>query len=238
MEVSQLTRDYPRKIKARGGQSVSLQRLSEDDRDRIVDFARGLDKEDLLFLRVDLTDPGIVDEIIRDQASDRRITLLAESDGEVVGYAGLSRRRLEWMRHLGEIRIIVGPESRSQGLGRLLVQELAEFKQAVADNGLCVPMATTNLFSTPAFKDGAFTANDPQVRAYALQKTMSAIDLGVELGAKVYVCWGGREGVESDASKDPVEALKRYREALNFLTGYWKDQVSQCRDATSRAIAA
>ena len=101
---------------------------------------------------------------------------------------------------------------------------VAEFKQAVADNGLCVPMATTNLFSTPAFKDGAFTANDPQVRAYALQKTMSAIDLGVELGAKIYVCWGGREGVESDASKDPVEALKRYREALNFLTGYCKDQ--------------
>src|SRR5512143_2139236 len=92
-----------------------------------------------------------------------------------------------------------------------------DFKKALADTGIVVPMATTNLFGDPAFKDGAFTANDPRVRAYALQKTMNAIDLGVELGAKTYVFWGGREGVESDASKDPVESLKRYREALNFI---------------------
>jgi xylose isomerase len=85
-------------------------------------------------------------------------------------------------------------------------------------------MATTNLFSDPAFKDGAFTSNDPRVRAYALQKTLRAIDLGVELGAKVYVFWGGREGVETDASKGPLEALKRYRDALNFLTSYVRDQ--------------
>jgi hypothetical protein len=85
-------------------------------------------------------------------------------------------------------------------------------------------MATTNLFTDPAFKDGAFTANDPKVRAYALQKTMRAIDLGVELGAKVYVFWGGREGVETDAAKDPVEAIKRFREAMNFLCEYVIDQ--------------
>ncbi len=77
-----------------------------------------------------------------------------------------------------------------------------DFKQALADTGLVVPMATTNLFSDPAFKDGAFTSNDPKVRAYALQKTMRAMDLGVELGAKIYVFWGGREGVETDAAKD------------------------------------
>ena len=85
-------------------------------------------------------------------------------------------------------------------------------------------MATTNLFSDPAFKDGAFTANDPKVRAYALQKTMRAIDLGVELGATTYVFWGGREGVETDASKDPVAALKRNRDAMNFLCNYVIDQ--------------
>jgi xylose isomerase len=99
-----------------------------------------------------------------------------------------------------------------------------EFKRALETTGLKVPMATTNLFSDPAFKDGAFTSNDPRVRAYALQKTMGAIDLGVELGAKVYVFWGGREGVETDASKDPLEALKRSRDAMNFLTHYVKDQ--------------
>ncbi|HFQ93230.1 MAG TPA: xylose isomerase [Anaerolineae bacterium] len=101
---------------------------------------------------------------------------------------------------------------------------VAEFKQALADTGLVVPMATTNLFSDPTFKDGAFTANDPQVRAFALQKTLRAIDLGVELGAKTYVFWGGREGAETDAAKNPLDAGKRMREALNFLCDYVIDQ--------------
>ena len=99
-----------------------------------------------------------------------------------------------------------------------------DFKSALDETGLMVPMATTNLFTDPAFKDGAFTSNDATVRAYALQKTMRSIDLGVELGAEVYVFWGGREGVESDATKDPREGLKRYRDALNFLCDYVLDQ--------------
>jgi len=101
---------------------------------------------------------------------------------------------------------------------------IKDFKKALADTGLKVPMATTNLFSDPSFKDGAMTSNDPRVRAYALQKTMRNIDLAVELGAKVYVCWGGREGVETDACRNPLDALKRYRDGLNFLTHYVKDQ--------------
>ncbi len=99
-----------------------------------------------------------------------------------------------------------------------------EFRKALETTGLKVPMATTNLFSDPIFKDGAFTSNDPRVRAYALQKTMRAIDLGVEFGAQVYVFWGGREGTESDATKDPVTAIQRIREALNFLCEYVRDQ--------------
>lgn len=101
---------------------------------------------------------------------------------------------------------------------------VAEFKKALEETGLVVPMATTNLFSDPAFKDGGFTSNDPKVRAYAIQKTMNAIDLGVELGAKIYVFWGGREGTETDASKDPITAIRRMREALNFLCEYVIDQ--------------
>jgi xylose isomerase len=85
-------------------------------------------------------------------------------------------------------------------------------------------MATTDLFHDPIFKDGAFTSNDPKVRAYAVQKTMNAIDLGVEFGAKVYVFWGGREGTETDASKNPVDAIKRNREAMNFLCEYALDK--------------
>ena len=99
-----------------------------------------------------------------------------------------------------------------------------DFKAALKETGLVVPMATTNLFTDPAFKDGAFTSNDARVRAYALQKTLRAIDLGVELGAKVYVFWGGREGTESDATKNALDAGKRFRDALNFLCEYARDQ--------------
>ncbi len=95
-----------------------------------------------------------------------------------------------------------------------------EFKKALKANGLKVPMATTNLFGHPAFKDGAFTSNDARVRSYAIQKTMRAMDLGAEFGAKTYVFWGGREGVESDATKSPVDSIKRFREAINFLCEY------------------
>ena len=101
---------------------------------------------------------------------------------------------------------------------------VTSFKQALKETGLCVPMATTNLFSDPVFRDGAFTAPDPAVRAYALQKTLSAMDLGVELGAGTYVFWGGREGAEVDAAKDPIEAIKWFREAMNFLCEYAIDQ--------------
>ena len=98
-----------------------------------------------------------------------------------------------------------------------------DFRKALQETGLVVPMATTNLFGDPVFKDGAFTSNDPKVRAYALQKTMRAIDLGVEFGAKIYVFWGGREGTETDSSKSAVDAIKRNREAMNFLCEYALD---------------
>jgi xylose isomerase len=99
-----------------------------------------------------------------------------------------------------------------------------EFRDALARSGVKVPMATTNLFGDPVFRDGAFTSNDRQVRTYALQKTMRAIDLGVELGASTYVFWGGREGVETNAAKDPREAIKWFRDAINFLCEYVKTQ--------------
>lgn len=99
-----------------------------------------------------------------------------------------------------------------------------DFKQALSATGIVVPMATTNLFGDPVFKDGAFTANDPKVRAYALHKTMHAIDLGVELGARTYVFWGGREGTETDAGKNPLAAIQRMREAMNFICDYVRAQ--------------
>ena len=100
----------------------------------------------------------------------------------------------------------------------------SEFHKVLKETGLVVPMATTNLFTDPVFKDGAFTSNDPRVRAYARQKTLDAIDLGAEFGAGVYVFWGGREGVETDAAKSPVDAIRRNREAMNYFCEYILDK--------------
>jgi xylose isomerase len=106
-----------------------------------------------------------------------------------------------------------------------------DFRKALAATGVKVPMATTNLFGDPAFRDGAFTSNDARVRAYALQKTMRSMDLGVELGATTYVFWGGREGVETNAAKDPQEAVKWFRDAINFLCEYARSQKYDLRFA-------
>jgi xylose isomerase len=97
---------------------------------------------------------------------------------------------------------------------------VSSFKKACERHNLKVPMATVNLFFHPIFRDGAFTSNDPEVRAYAIQKTMRAIDLGAELGAKIFVLWGGREGVETDACRRPDHAVARLREAVNYLCEY------------------
>jgi len=94
------------------------------------------------------------------------------------------------------------------------------FKKACDASGVVVPMTTVSLFFHPVFRDGAFTANDPEVRAYALQKTMRAMDIGAELGAKIFVLWGGREGVETDACRRADEAIKHLREAINYLCEY------------------
>jgi xylose isomerase len=99
-------------------------------------------------------------------------------------------------------------------------QIVREFKKALADSGMKVPMATTNLFGDPVFRDGAFTSNDSRVRRHAIQKTMRAMDLGKEFDAETYVFWGGREGTETNAGKDAIEAAKWFRDALNFLCEY------------------
>ncbi|MEU7881737.1 xylose isomerase [Microbispora bryophytorum] len=101
---------------------------------------------------------------------------------------------------------------------------IERFKKALADTGMKVPMATTNLFTHPVFKDGGFTSNDREVRRYALRKVIHNIDLAAELGAKTYVCWGGREGAESEAAKDVRVALDRYKEGFDLLCQYVIDK--------------
>ncbi len=101
---------------------------------------------------------------------------------------------------------------------------VSEFKKACERHKIVVPMATVNLFYHPVFRDGAFTANDPEVRAYALQKTMRAMDLGAELGAKIFVLWGGREGTETDSCRRTDVAVQRLRQAINYLCEYSIDR--------------
>jgi xylose isomerase len=101
---------------------------------------------------------------------------------------------------------------------------VAEAERVMDGDGIVNTMATCNLFEQPVFKDGAFTSNDARIRAFAIQKSTRAIDLGARLGASVYVMWGGREGLEVEASKNPVESVKRYREGVEFLAHYIQDQ--------------
>lgn len=101
---------------------------------------------------------------------------------------------------------------------------VAEARRVMDGEAIKNTMATCNLFEQPVFKDGAFTSNDARIRAFAIQKSLRAIDLGAELGASVYVMWGGREGLEVEASKNPVESVKRYREAVEFLAHYIQGQ--------------
>ena len=103
-------------------------------------------------------------------------------------------------------------------------QIIQRFKKTLEETGMKVPMMTTNLFSHPVFKDGAFTSNDRDIRRYALRKVIRNIDLAVDMGAETYVCWGGREGSESDAAKDAYVAHERMREAFNLLSQYVIDK--------------
>ncbi|MDQ1597914.1 MAG: xylose isomerase [Microbacteriaceae bacterium] len=103
-------------------------------------------------------------------------------------------------------------------------KQIDRLKQALSDTGLIIPMVTTNLFSAPVFKDGGFTSNDRAVRRFAMRKAMRQLELGVELGAKTFVMWGGREGAEYDTAKDVRGALERYREAVNTFAQYVTDK--------------
>ncbi|MGD0861204.1 MAG: xylose isomerase [Candidatus Limnocylindrales bacterium] len=136
---------------------------------------------------------------------------------------------LESVRRLGELGAygvslhdddLVPPGSSAHDRDEIV----RRFRGALEASGLAVTMATTNLFGHPVFKDGAFTSNDPAVRRYAIAKAMAGIDLGAELGAHIYVFWGGREGAEAFAAKPATDALERYREAINFLCGYVRDR--------------
>jgi RimJ/RimL family protein N-acetyltransferase len=122
--TTKVKREYPRNVTLDNNTSVSLRMMTAGDADRIVAFARALPEEDLLFLRRDITDPKIVAQWTQDLGTGRTVTVIAEAGGDMAGYASLHHNQVTWQRHLGEIRIQVGPRYRSQGLGRALAGEI------------------------------------------------------------------------------------------------------------------
>ncbi|NUT22619.1 MAG: xylose isomerase [Hamadaea sp.] len=103
-------------------------------------------------------------------------------------------------------------------------RHIERLRKALAETGMFVSHATTNLFTHPVFKEGGLTANDRSVRRFALRKVIRNVDLAASLGARTYVLWGGREGAESDAAKDIRAALDRYKEGMDLLTSYVIEQ--------------
>jgi len=97
---------------------------------------------------------------------------------------------------------------------------LAEARKRMSDTNIVCVNCGANVFSHPVFKDGALTNHDPKVRQLAIQRYVSAIDVGAALDCKLCDLWWGRDGAEVDAAKDPVEAYRRLREGLNYLQTY------------------
>ena len=122
---------YPREIETSAGRSVTLRLMDSSDRDRIVDFARSLPPEDLLWLRKDITDPEVVDEWVRDIERGRTVTVLAEKDGELLAYGSLWLEETFWGRHLGEIRVLVRPDYRGLGVGMQLASDVFMIARAL-----------------------------------------------------------------------------------------------------------
>jgi len=117
-------RHYPRRVKLDNKTEVNLRLMAAFDADRIVTFARSLSADDLLFLRMDITNPDVVAQWVQNVTAGHTITVIAESGGDMAGYASLHHNEVTWQRHLGEIRIQVGQHYRSQGLGRILAGEI------------------------------------------------------------------------------------------------------------------
>lgn len=158
METSQISKDYPRVAKGRGGQSIALHRLTEQEIDRVTTFARALEAEDLLFLRADLTNRKVIEAFVIEQEDDSRVTLLAEENGEVIGYGSLVRRRTDWMRHIAEIRVITSNQARGQGLGALMVRELSTVAEKLGITKLVAQMVREQEGARKMFEKQGFTA--------------------------------------------------------------------------------
>jgi len=148
----QVQRDYPRTIALDNNTAVSLRLMTAADADRIVTFARNLPADDLLFLRMDITNPDVVAQWVQNLAAGRTVTVIAEANGAMAGYASLHHPEVTWQRHLGEIRIQVGQHYRSQGLGRILAAEIFAIARDLGLRKLMAQMTSDQKGAIATFK--------------------------------------------------------------------------------------
>lgn len=161
--TSVIKRTYPWQQTINGKQ-VTFRLFSRPDRDAALKFARELPKDDLLFLTIDITDPQILDEWLKSTEENRAITVLAEADGRFVGYSSLVYNQTMWTRHLGEIRLLVSPQYRGLGLGKILVNEAFVLAQELGLKKLEARMASEQkgaiqVFERIGFKPEALLAD-------------------------------------------------------------------------------
>lgn len=150
-------RAYPWKANVNGTQ-VTLRLMERADLERSVTFSRDLPEEDLMFLTVDITDPGEMEQYVRAVEAGKAVTVLAEADGRFVGYGSLSCSLPHWTRHLGEIRLLVGREFRGKGLGRVLAHEIFEIAKAKGLRKLIARMAVEQKGAQQVFERLGFHA--------------------------------------------------------------------------------
>lgn len=153
----ELKTHFPRSVNCKG-RLIELSLMAEGDTDAVVQFARALPEQDLQFLRIDITDPTVVDRWIASVATGQRFTILARDNGAMVGYGSLNRRELAWMRHLGEIRVIVAPDYRRVGLGRLLAHEVFTIAKDLGLMKIVAQMARQQVGARKMFQDLGFAA--------------------------------------------------------------------------------
>lgn len=152
MNAKQITDDFPQKVKLPDKSEVDVRLMTAGDRDEILKFARSLPEEDLMFLRLDLTDPAVVDEWITNLESGHSISLVAYNDDGLIGYATVHRNKARWTRRVGEIRVNVGPEYRSKGLGKFLTSRIFDVARHEGLRKLMANMTTDQKGAQAAFR--------------------------------------------------------------------------------------
>lgn len=154
--MSDATQDYPRETKLPDGGSVEVRLMSAADRDAVVTFAQALPEEDLLFLRVDLTEPSVIDEWVRNLEAGNSTSLVAYDDSGVVGYATVHRMTARWTRRVGEIRVNVSPEYRARGLGRRLISQIFDLARSLGLRKIMANMTVDQPGAQAAFRKLGF----------------------------------------------------------------------------------